>query len=449
MEQLKSVEVHDLMMIESLRFETGAVTIISGDNELGKSAILEGIANIFHGGHDSTLIRKGATKAVVTLILDNGTEIKKVTTHKGYDLYAKTAKDVPLRPPKHYVDSLAKGFGFDPIAFMDADKKARIKFLFDVMPIEFTAEELAAIVGDRAPVKPSSLPELEDIRAGVYDARKALNQSVRALEGSIKTMAEGLPAIEEGMDWEAYAQQLTNDLSSQRSELAAGRADLDAQKERLKNEKRAETQGKIDVLKTKLAAEEKRIDDQAEKVYAEGAAEAQQQIDVTTTKLATAQEKATAIERAAGARKLLEKQRDECRKKFLETEEFSRQLKAIEKLKHAKLKHLPVPGLDLIDGEIHVEGIPWNRVCTSSKWLTTIQIAACAAGKLPLIICDRAEHLSGKRWEGFVQAIRQTNLQVITARVTDDVLRVESAEQYMARHDGILPADSAEAPEAA
>ena len=434
MPKLKSVEIRDIMGIENLRFDAGAVTVISGGNSVGKSSILQAIATVFHGGHDPAMIRHGADKGTITLTLDDGTVIRKYISQKGYEVSAKTSKGTPIRPPKEFIDKLASGFGFDPVAMMDAKKPQRLKFFLDVLPIEFTAAELAKILpSDRAPVKSCSLPELEDIRAGVYDERKALNQSVKALEGSIKTMADGLPAIDDAIDWVAEAKQFADQLADQKWQLAANEKDLETQKERLKGEKRAEAQTKIDAIKTELAAEEQRIDEQAAKVFKEGAVELQRQIDDTTGELATAQEKAAAIERATGARKLLDEQRDQCRKKFLEAEEFSGMLKAIDKLKIAKLSTLPIQGLDLVDGDIHVDKVPWEKVNTSDLWLTVIQMAALATGNLPILICDHAEHLEGKRWHEILPAIKKSGVQVITARVTKGILRVESVEEFEAR----------------
>lgn len=433
MPKLKSVEIRDIMMIESIRFDTGAVTVLSGGNDVGKTSILEAIATIFHGGHDPALIRHGTDKGIILLTLDDGTTIRKVITHKGYDLKATTAKGALIRPPKQYIESLAKGFGFDPIAMMEAKKPERLKFLLDALAIEFSAEELAKIVGARAPVEVVNLQKLDDIRGGIYDERKALNKAVRDLEGSISTVEQGLPAIDDAIDWAVEAKEFAGQLADQKWQLAANEKDLETQKERLKSNKRAEAQAKIDAIKTELAAEEQRIDEQASKVFKEGAAELQRQIDDTTGKLATSQEKASAIERATGAREHLAKQRDQCRQKFLEADDLSAMLQQLDKLKTAKLDALPIAGLNLKDGDIYIEDIPWDKNATSNQWLTVIQIGSLGIGKLPVLICDHGQHLEGERWADFLKAIGQSGLQVITARVTRGVLCVDSAEEFAAR----------------
>jgi DNA repair ATPase RecN len=429
MNNLKTVEIKNIMGIGSLRFDAGAVTVISGGNGVGKTSILEAIRNVFHGGHDPAMIRHGADKGTITLTLNDGTVIHKWISRRGYDHSAKTAKGALIRPTKKFIDELAAGFAFDPIAMMDAKPAERLQFLLDVMPIEFTAAELAEALGDRALVEPCNLKTMEDIHAGIKDERKALNRAVRDLEGSIKTISDGLPDIDDGKDWCGEAATLAATLSEQKAELAAGRADINTQKELMKSKRRAEVQVEIDALKDQLDTEEKQIDEQAEKVYEEAAAKLQTEIDSITADLATAQEKEKAIERAAGARELLDTQRKQQKAKFFEAEALSNKLKALDALKKSKLANLPIPGLDIRGGDIFIEDTPWDKKNTSDLWLTVIQIGALASGKLPLLICDHAEVLEGARWEEFLEAIGKSGLQVITARVTEGALRVESAEQ--------------------
>ncbi len=427
MNTLKSVEIQNIMKVESFHFNTSTVTVISGGNDVGKSSILEAIRNVFHGGHDPEIIRQGAEKGIITLTLDDDSWIRKTITQKGYTLVAKTAKGALIRPPKQYIDTLAAGFAFDPIAMMDAKPAKRLEFLLDVMPIEFAAEELAVVLGKRAPVEACNLKTFEDIRAGIFDERKDLNGSVRDLDGSIKTVSDGLPAIDDEKDWAADEKRLAGELADREWELATNEKDSALTVERLKTVERAAAQAKIDAINAELSDLLAHIDTQAAEILTPVVAELREQISTTTTDLATAQEKAAAFERATGTREFLKQQRAKMKTKFFEAEALSDILKALDKLKKGKLAHLPIPGLDIQGDDIYIDGIPWDRKNTSDRWLTVIQIGALATGKLPLVICDRAETVAGKRWEEFLGAIAKSGLQVITARVTEGTLRVESA----------------------
>lgn len=428
MNTLKSVEIHNIMKVESFRFNTSAVTVISGGNDVGKSSILEAIRNVFHGGHDPEIIRQGAEKGIITLTLDDDSFIRKTITQKGYTLIAKTAKGALIRPPKQYIDKLAAGFAFDPIAMMDAKPEKRLQFLLDVMPIEFSAEELAEVLGDRAPVEACNLKKLEDIHAGIKEERTTLNRAVRDLAGSIQTVSDGLPAIDDEKDWAAEEKRLAGELTDQEWQLAADEKDMAAKTFAEKTVKREDAQAQIDAIRVKLADDEKLIDETAATLLEETSTAFRQQISNTATNLAIAQEKATAIERASGARKLLETQRDQMKVKFFEAEALSDKLKALDKLKKSKLSNLPIPGLDIRGGDIFIGGVPWGKENTSDLWLLVIQIGALATGKLPLLICDRAETLEDARWGEFREAIGKSGLQVITARVTEGALRVDSAD---------------------
>ena len=99
---------------------------------------------------------------------------------------------------------------------------------------------------------------------------------------------------------------------------------------------------------------------------------------------------------------------------------------AIDDLKESKLQNLPIPGLDIKEGEIYLDGIHWDHIEDSARFLFAIQLSACRPGELGFMIADRAEALDDNRWQGLQDAIRNGGLQLAAARREEGPLQVQS-----------------------
>lgn len=110
----------------------------------------------------------------VSILLSNGTSITKRITAKRSELTVCTADGSLVPKPATFVQQLASGFAFDPLAFLEADKKKRAQYLLEAMPITFQPEEVAASGGGH-PASVLNIETFEQYRAGVYERRRQAN----------------------------------------------------------------------------------------------------------------------------------------------------------------------------------------------------------------------------------------------------------------------------------
>src|SRR6516225_5652307 len=82
MRRISSIEIHDTFGTPHAKFAPRSITRIKGPNTSGKSSILRALGRIFEGGHDPSIIREGAEKSVVEMVLDDGTRITRVCSPK-------------------------------------------------------------------------------------------------------------------------------------------------------------------------------------------------------------------------------------------------------------------------------------------------------------------------------------------------------------------------------
>lgn len=434
--RIASVEISNVKGIRSAAFPLGSVTVIRGANGTGKTSILDAISAVFAGGHDPDLIRQGADKAVVVLTLDDGTTIRKVITPKNSTLDITTAQGLKVTKPAAWVAQLASGFQFDPIAFLEADTKKRTQFLLEAMPISFTPVELKTITGaDFA--RPIDLDAFAALRQGVYDKRRDANVVQRDIAATLNTLRENLPEGDD-QDWPGIVATHRQKQADLRSELknVTDIIELQLRERRAEYGAGAEAASNI-VRETCMAAirEAERVRDAAlatiresthasmEAASAEAAAaiaeqtsEINAELQTVSAELATAEERQKAQAKADGLRKQIAEYGKRSEGKILEAQLCDDQLKALDALKVAKLSESGIPGLEIVNGAIQVDGIPLDSLNTQRQYVVAFQVATLKGGDLGFLVCDRAESLVGADWDAFKAAAAESGYQVVFAR---------------------------------
>jgi len=107
---------------------------------------------------------------------------------------------------------------------------------------------------------------------------------------------------------------------------------------------------------------------------------------------------------------------------------FTAALDNLTQFKSDLLEKLPIPGIEIQNGEILVDGIPFDRINESRKVRLAIEIAKLRLGTLRLVIVDGLERLDSKTFEAFAAEIQSDahDVQFVLARVTDGDLTVRT-----------------------
>ncbi len=96
---IKKISLENFMAHEATSLELSpGVTVISGPNNIGKSAIVEALRYLLYNPAPKHVIRHGAKEALVRLELDSGETI----TWRRQDKHAAYSLEVPGRPPEEY-----------------------------------------------------------------------------------------------------------------------------------------------------------------------------------------------------------------------------------------------------------------------------------------------------------------------------------------------------------
>jgi len=132
--------------------------------------------------------------------------------------------------------------------------------------------------------------------------------------------------------------------------------------------------------------------------------------------------------KATETRKLAERMENEARKLSEESESLTSALAKLEALKSSLLSSLPIPGLEVRDGEVYVNDVPFDRVNESARVQLAIEVAKLRAGDLGLIAVDGVECMDSATFAAFEKAAEESGLQFIASMVSDSPLAIDGRE---------------------
>lgn len=189
----------------------GTFNVIAGNNEQGKSSLLDAIAFAI-GGKDAIpdtkeIIQRGKTKAEVHIDLGDLVVVRTVTP-SGQRLQVSGKDGRPMPGPQAVMDALISKISFDPLSFMNMKEAQQTETLLKLLDIDVQeykkkrqeAFDSRTIVNrdvkrvkanlDSAPVpeKPATL-ELKDVKE-VTDRLVTAKQQVKDHEARVKRKAE-------------------------------------------------------------------------------------------------------------------------------------------------------------------------------------------------------------------------------------------------------------------
>lgn len=437
--QIAKLTISNILGLEHLEVKPGNFTVISGPNGAGKTSVLEAIKAALGSGHDATLLRKGADSGEVVLVLDNGDQIRRrINATKSATEVTQGGKKVSK--PSDTIKQLTDLLSINPVDFLRAPKKDRVRVLLETMPLEADTEHLQNI--SRIPVQAMpgvhALDVINLVRKTVYDDRTGTNRAVTEKEATINQMNLALPDAPAGVEGTedeitaavvAASQAKDAELQRVQTKLEGIRVDSNAVLDKI----RSDAQAKIDTIKAEAAtaadAEKARLADieskaslQRERTIAkfnETVAPHNEALSIIRAN----RENVAKREQGLLTVKKMEKELEDLRA------DAATQTKALEDIDAYKLQlldSLPIPGLVVRDGEIYRDDVHFDRLNTAQQVQIAVEIAKMRAGDLGLICVDGLELLDATAFEEFKQRAIESGLQLFVTRVSDEEFTVET-----------------------
>ena len=144
------VKIANILGLRQLEFKPDkSWTIVEGPNASGKSSVLEAIrfALGIDSRHDATLLRKGAKRGEVVLVLDDETKIRRTLSQKRQSVEIER-KGTAVRKPATWLKELVEASAFNPVSFLQAKPQERLKMLLELASADLDSEDVEAAVAD-------------------------------------------------------------------------------------------------------------------------------------------------------------------------------------------------------------------------------------------------------------------------------------------------------------
>lgn len=451
--KVSKIIIRNIMGIEDLEIHPGALTVVSGANGVGKTSVLQAIRDTVSGGHDPSLIRQGAEEGWVAITLEDGVSITKVIRPDKSTLTVRHPQLGKISKSQQWINAIVDSLSLDPIAFLTAPAKDRVKILLEALPLHVTADQLGFLPAEVLKGKDlegHALEVLGQIGRELYDERTGINRASKEKRATAAQMsATLLPEPPEGgwlteyrvrTDLFGRAQRETT-ARVQAIKLNAEHAKQAARQifQATKDQEDEELQRQIDVLRKSranmLAASEcVRDRDLAAADYHRDEALRAAQAEWTPINqqwqesIAEAKAKAEIAQKNEAAREFVGQLEGEAEALEEQSDTLTSQIGRIDVIEADLLKSLPIPDLEIKDGRVYVASIPFDKLNDAEKYRLVIEIARLRAGELGLVLLDRAEVFDAAHWQAFQEAARAAGVQIIAGRRTEGPLVIQSAK---------------------
>lgn len=352
----------------------GALVVVAGNNDQGKSSLLNSIA-IALSGKDvpQQPIRQGATQGFVILETDDLVVTRSFSQTGGSKLEVRD-KEGKVTAPQAKLDTLTSRIAFDPLEFTKQAPDKQAETVRRIAGLDFAA--------------------LDSSYAKTYEARTELGRRVKMKDGELQSIVRTPDAPAEEVSVAALAEELqtaqaTNAKNADvRLALSEMNDDVDTHEGRCDTAAAA-----IALLQAQLEAAKKRLDDERAlladqiKMRDETKAKVEKLEDVPTEPILTRIREADGLNAQVRANKQWSQAHRDLTTLKGEQSELTARLEGIEKQKADALANakFPVDGLGFTDAGVTYKGVPFEQAGSAVKILVSLAIARSLNPALPVM----------------------------------------------------------------
>lgn len=429
---IQKIKIANLLGIEELEFDPGKFTLIEGKNGSGKTSILESIKHALNGGHDAKLLRNGSDKGEIVLVLDDGVQLTKTVTPNKSDVKIYDKEGNRINKPQTYIDRLIDMLSVNPVQFLTSDKKNRVNYLLEAIPMKLTKDHLEKSLNGmsgrvRDDLNGHALEVIGRIYKQFYDERTGINRALKEKSATMTQLKESVS------DFNSSPKEITDKiklLENKKGEMESKKSmfmeqavrnrmkKLDDEEERFReevNRLRLEHEENKDAIHSHFDSQKTDIQSKFEEKYLP-----------LLSELTLLQEQAKQYASHEKTRELVEQFHRECQNLKEESEKLSGALTGLDNLKEDLLRELPIQGLEIKEGEIYCKNIIFDKLNTAEQVKIAVEVAKLRANELGIICVDGIERLDNDTFNEFKHKAIESGLQMIVTKVGDSELRIQS-----------------------
>jgi hypothetical protein len=412
MSKIISLQAENIKRLKAVQITPkGHIVVVGGQNEQGKSSLLDSIAMALGGKNEipDVPVRTGEAKAFVILETEDIVVKRTFTATGGTSLVVENKEGMRFQSPQDALNKLTDKVTFDPVAFTRLDRKAQALALKNLVKLDFTAldAERKKLYDERtsqnaivtrtkvqaeqhvhfpdAPAEPVSTADL----VAELDKASKHNAQLFALETAAGNADEA-------------ATEIQNALTDTNKELGLAEAKVAKLKEAL-----AGLNLKAKAATEKLAEANKAVSEFVPIDSASISANLSDAGTINSQVNANAQRKAKLAELEAEKKK---------------ADDLTTKIEAIDKQKGEQLAaaKFPVPGLSFDDTGVLYNGLPLDQASGAAKLRVSVAIAAAMNPKLRVMIVRDGSLMDDASMELLGKLAAEYDIQCWVERVGSD-----------------------------
>lgn len=386
---------------------SGDLISVGGQNENGKSSLIDSIEYGLHGGKSlpAEPLRRGQKRGKVTIDLGELT-VERVFTKKGSTLTVTPKDGLPFPSPQSVLDKLYADHTFDPLGFMQLKPKEQLEFLRKIVGLDFTA--------------------LDVKRLALYNKRSDVNRDAKSFEAQAESIEfeevgevstdELIAQIENADKHNASIAPTQTDLKLALSEVERARAD----KERYESE--------IDELRQRAIALKEKVAQSVERanVQAALAAELEEQIEgfkpIDTATLKAKLSEAGEINRKVQEQEWRKNIESQARQKTGEALKLTLAIEAIDEEKEKTISEakFPVQGLSFGEDGVLFNDLPFEQASGEQQIIVSAAMALAQNPRLRILLIRNGSLLDKKHRTILAKWASENDCQIWLEVVSED-----------------------------
>ena len=413
MMKINQLEIENVKRIRAVKVEPAqnGLTIIGGNNNQGKTSVLDSIAWALGGDRyrPSQAVREGSViPPALHIVMNNGLVVER----KGKNSDLKVTDPSGKKGGQQLLNEFVSQLALDLPRFMEASGTEKARILLQVIGI-----------GDR-------LAMLEQEETELYNQRRAIGQVADRKEKYAEEQTFYPDAPRELLS--------ATELIRKQQDILARNGENRRKRERLHHLE--QEQQKINEELEALLKRQEQV--QADLETARKSAEELQ--DESTAELERSISDIEEMNRKARANLDKEKAEEDAREYRRQYEELTKELEDTRQKKTDLLEHagLPLPGLSVTEGELVYQGQKWDNMSGSDRLKVSTAIVRKLNPKCGFVLLDKLEQMDIGTLREFGQWLEAEGLQAIATRVSlGDECSIIIEDGYVAGQAEPAPAE--------
>lgn len=397
---LVALEVANVMRIKCVRVrpDGSPLVVVGGDNEQGKSTLLNSIEMLIGGGKmPAAPLRKGETDGVIRGEFSNGMVAERTFWPGGTKLEVRRkAGGKPVNGPQGVLDEIYDSFAFEPLDFLAKKPAEQTDVLMRALKLDFT--------------------DLDDEHAAKFEERKLVNHKIKTLKGALEEAIRypGAPKREIPIEQLTEELKLTHARNAERNRVVQEMHDaLRVFTEQA--EKVARLERELEVERRGLVNATASLEQRKEAAAAAGEELPTEPIEQQLAEVSETNRKARANQEIAAQEYDLVDLEEK-------SSELTEQLQDIQRQKGARLAaaKFPVDGLGFGEQGPTLDGLPFEQAAMSRKLRVVAAMAFRLLPKLKILLIRRGSELNTKNLQLLAELAESEGGQAWVERVSED-----------------------------